>query len=106
MAHAVDAGGGDDRSTVPVTVDVTPYDPRFGVGTEWDAETVLRAEVWEAPERTVVISGNPAGLRSLARHLLTLAQTSVPDGGHLDFDTYCGWLDEGSAALRIEVEKK
>lgn len=106
MASAVDAGEGHDRPRLPVTVDITPYDRALGVGTWWDDETILRAEVWEAPERTVVISGNAAGLRSLARHLLTLAQDAVPDGRHLDFDTYCGWLEEGSTAIRIEVEKK
>jgi len=106
MAHAVAAGGAHGRPKSPVTVEVLTYDPAYGVGTWWDDETVLRAEVWETPERTVVISGNPAGLRSLARHLLTLAQDAVPDGRHLDFDTYCGWLEEGSAAIRIEVEKK
>ncbi|MEV6282625.1 hypothetical protein [Kribbella sp. NPDC051770] len=31
----------------------------------------------------VVIAANPAGLTSLARHLLTLAQEGVPDGAHL-----------------------
>ncbi|SBT38680.1 Imm32 family immunity protein [Micromonospora narathiwatensis] len=106
MAHAVDVGGAHDRRKSPVTIDVLTYDPAHGVGTWWDDETVLRAEVWDAPERTVVISGNRAGLRSLARHLLTLAQDAVPDGRHLDFDTYCGWLEEGSAAIRIEVEKE
>jgi hypothetical protein len=106
MASAVAAGGEPDRPTLPVTVEVTTYDPSLGVGTWWDEETVLRAEVWESPEKTVVLSGNPAGLVSLARHLLTLAQDSVPDGRHFDFDSYCGWLEEGSAAVRIEVEKK
>lgn len=106
MASAVDAGHSHDRSTSRVSVEVMVYEPALGVGTWWDDGTVLRAEVWESPERTVVISGNSAGLVSLARHLLTLAQDSVPDGRHLDFDTYCGWLEEGSAAIRIEVEKK
>jgi hypothetical protein len=106
MASAVGAGQGHDRSTSSVAVEVTAYDPALGVGTWWDEGTILRAEVWESPEKTVVISGNPAGLVSLARHLLTLAQDAVPDGRHLDFDTYCGWLEEGSAAIRIEVEKK
>jgi hypothetical protein len=106
MASAIAAGHGHDRSTSRVAVEVTVYDPALGVGTWWDDGTVLRAEVWESPEKTVVISGNPAGLVSLARHLLTLAQDAVPDGRHLDFDTYCGWLEEGSAAIRIEVEKK
>lgn len=53
----------------------------------------------------MVLSGNPAGLTSLARHLLTLANDDVPDGMHFDFDTYAGWLSDGSMALRIEIEK-
>ncbi|GAB3814679.1 Imm32 family immunity protein [Micromonospora zhanjiangensis] len=106
MASAVADGHSNDRSTSRVDVEVAVYDPALGVATWWNDGTVLRAEVWDSPERTVVISGNPAGLVSLARHLLTLAQDAVPDGRHLDFDTYCGWLEEGSAAIRIEVEKK
>ncbi|WP_162907414.1 Imm32 family immunity protein [Allorhizocola rhizosphaerae] len=81
------------------------YDAALGVGTWWDEDTLLRAEVWESPEKTIVISGNAAGLSSLARHLLTLAQGDVPDGRHLEFDTYCGWLEEGSAAIRIELDR-
>jgi hypothetical protein len=106
MASAAGAGQGPDRATLSVAVEVKAYDPALGVGTWWDEDAILRAEVWESPEKTVVISGNPAGLVSFARHLLTLAHDAVPDGRHLDFDTYCGWLEEGSAALRIEVEKR
>ncbi|BCJ73713.1 hypothetical protein CS0771_32570 [Catellatospora sp. IY07-71] len=106
MAPAVTAGEAADRPRSTVTVEIQTYDPALGVGTWWDDDTVLRAEVWESPEQTVVISGNPAGLVSLARHLLSLAQEAVPDGRHFDFDTYCGWLEEGSAAIRIEVEKR
>jgi hypothetical protein len=82
------------------------FDAKSGIGTWWEEETILRVEILDSPEKTVVISGNAAGLTSLARHLLTLAQASVPDGRHFDFDTYCGWLEEGSAAIRIEVEKQ
>jgi len=105
MTPAVSAGEGHDGSPSSVTVEVAAYDPALGVGTWWDEGAVLRAEVWESPERTVVISGNAAGLVSLARHLLTLAQDAVPDGRHLDFDTYCGWLAEESAAIRVEIDK-
>jgi hypothetical protein len=88
-----------------VTVDVVTYDSVLGTGTWWDNDALLRAEVREAPEETVVISGNPAGLTSLARHLLTLAQDAVPDGSHFDFDSYLGWFEEGSLAIRIEVKR-
>lgn len=105
MALERGSAGDDDRVRRSVTVDLVEYDPEYGLGTWWDDDTVLRVEVVEHPERTAVISANPAGLRSLARHLLTLAQDKVPGGRHFDFDRYCGWLDDGSVALRIEVEK-
>jgi hypothetical protein len=106
MASPISQGAGGQRSTVSVSVDVVRYDPALGVGTFWDEGTRLRVEVWESPERTVVISGNAVGLVSLARHLLALTQVDVPDGRHLDFDTYGGWLDEGSSGLRIELDKR
>jgi hypothetical protein len=57
-----------------------------GVGTWWDEDSVLGAEV-DGESGAVVISGNTARLQSLARHLLTLAQDGVPDGRHLDSTT-------------------
>ncbi|WP_190232916.1 Imm32 family immunity protein [Streptomyces avicenniae] len=105
MASAVNPDGDNSRPDASITVNVTRYDPELGLRTWWDGEAVLRAEVWEDPERTVVISGNPAGLRSLARHLLTLVQEGVPSGRHLDFDTYGGVLSDDSVAIRVEVEK-
>lgn len=90
--------------TEEVTVQIRPYDASRGVTTWWDEEAILCVEV-DNEFGAVVISGNPAGLRSLARHLLTLAHTTVPDGRHLDFDTYGGHLTESSRDLRLEVEK-
>ena len=87
-----------------VVVGVIPYDPRRGLISDWDDGTVLRIEVLETTAKTILISGNAAGLTSLARHLLTLAQPSAPAGSHLDFDDYCGWFEEGSFGVRIELE--
>jgi hypothetical protein len=106
MASTVNAENSYDGPRVPVIVDVVPYDPAHGVLTWWNDGAVLRMEISsEFPEGTVVISGNPEGLHSLARHLLALAQRAVPDGSHFDFDYYFGWLEAGSPNLRIEVEK-
>jgi hypothetical protein len=88
----------------PVTIWVRAYDERGGVSTRWDDGSVLRAEVFDQPEPMVVLSGNRAGLRSLARHLLTLSQVDVPGGRHFDFDSYIGELDEGSLSLRVEID--
>jgi len=49
----------------------------------------------------VCVSANSAGLISLARHLLTLAQESVPTGSHLHL-TDGVELEEGSGDLIIE----
>lgn len=95
----------DDFPARDVTLEVTRYSPGYGVVSAWRDGAVLRVEIGDTPEVTAVISGNAAGLTSLARHLLTLAQADVPVGSHMDFDSYCGWLEEGSAAVRIEIER-
>jgi len=87
-----------------ISTEVTPYSRAHGVVTKWHDGTELRIELANSPEPMAIIAGNADGLRSLARHLLTLAQDDVPLGSHLDFDTYCGWLADGSAGLRIERE--
>jgi hypothetical protein len=63
-----------------VELSIPPYDRTSGLSYEWDEgfEIAVRVEAGE-----VVISANQAGLTSLARHLLTLAQTAAPDGSHL-----------------------
>ncbi|MFI6941942.1 hypothetical protein ACIBI4_21945 [Streptomyces sp. NPDC050418] len=50
---------------------------------------------------TVVVEANAAGLRTLAGHLLTLANDGVPDGSHLHLEDGNG-LVEGSAELVLE----
>ena len=91
----------NSREVRAANVEIWTYDKALGVGTWWedDARVLI-----EDDSGGVVISGNRAGLRSLARHLLTLADESVPAGRHFDFDWYGGGLDEGSRELRIEVE--
>lgn len=49
----------------------------------------------------VVIEANAAGLRTLASHLLTLAQDGVPDGSHLHLEDSNG-LEDGSVGLVLE----
>lgn len=94
----------DAEAVIQMCVDVQKYNPDNGAVSWWDDEAICRAEVERSPA-SVVISGNRRGLISLARHLLTLAQEDVPGGNHMDFDEYCGFLDEGSLALRFEVDR-
>ena len=51
--------------------------------------------------REIVIEANSAGLRTLAGHLLTLAQDGTPDGAHLHLEEHNG-LEAGSASLVLE----
>ncbi len=64
---------------------------------------------WEAGARIevrdlggeVVIEANAAGLRTLAGHLLVLADDGVPDGSHLHLEDSNG-LEGGSVGLVLE----
>lgn len=51
--------------------------------------------------REIVIEANSVGLKTLAAHLLVLAQDGTPDGAHLHLEEDNG-LEEGSAALVLE----
>ncbi|MDX2703382.1 hypothetical protein PV350_10990 [Streptomyces sp. PA03-6a] len=51
--------------------------------------------------REIVIEANADGLRTLARHLLTLAGNGTPDGAHLHLEAGVG-LVEGSVGLVLE----
>jgi hypothetical protein len=79
-------------------MDVPKYSPETGIPIQWDDGFVLQCT---AENGEVVIAGNPAGLRSLARHLLVLAQTSVPVGSHVHLDDLNS-LEPDSASLVIE----
>ncbi|MEV7178588.1 hypothetical protein [Kitasatospora sp. NPDC093679] len=49
----------------------------------------------------VVVAANATGLRTLARHLLTLAEGGTPDGSHLHLEDGNG-LEAGSVGLILE----
>ncbi|NEA54267.1 hypothetical protein G3I60_08910 [Streptomyces sp. SID13666] len=49
----------------------------------------------------VVIEANAVGLRTLANHLMTLAQDGTPNGSHLHLDEGNG-LEDGSVGLVLE----
>jgi hypothetical protein len=70
----------------------------FGLKLTWQADYRLRVVVGEGD---VLISANAAGLRSLAQHLLTLAQDHVPPGVHAHMEPALE-LEDDSAPLIIE----
>ncbi|GAA1225556.1 hypothetical protein GCM10009665_14990 [Kitasatospora nipponensis] len=73
------------------------------------ADGVSRVFSWEQDARInvrnlgaeIVIEANAAGLRTLARHVLTLAEAGTPDGSHLHLEDSNG-LEEGSVGLVLE----
>ena len=79
-------------------IEVPDYSEQTGLKTEWDVgfEISVRSSAGE-----VIIGANAAGLRSLARHLLVLAQDATPSGHHLHFDE-SNSLEDGSLALVLE----
>lgn len=83
-----------------ITMDLADYDPSKGLQFEWEPGFSINVSV---DEEGVIIQGNNAGLRSLANHLLTLANDAVPLTSHIHLDSESG-LEDGSAALLITKE--
>ncbi len=77
---------------------VPEYSPERGVELVWDDGFVLEAT---PATDALVIRGNQAALRSLARHLLVLAQDPVPSGTHVHLDA-SNSLESGSIEIILE----
>ncbi|RZK27124.1 MAG: hypothetical protein EOO43_00650, partial [Flavobacterium sp.] len=65
---------------------------------EWEKDFTIETKVVEGE---ILILANKAGLISLARHLLSLAQESVPEGYHIHFDEYNS-LEDGSVEIILQ----
>ena len=81
-----------------VRIQVPSYSSERGTPHEFDEGARARARV---DGTTTVIEANAAGLRSLARLLLTLAASDVPDGTHVHLDDFTGLLP-GTTEVVIE----
>jgi hypothetical protein len=81
-----------------IELNVPEYNPSEGFRFLWDDEFEIAIAI---DTDCVVIRANEAGLRSLARHLLALAQRQVPSGYHLHLDE-SNSLEENSHSLIIE----
>jgi hypothetical protein len=73
------------------SVPIGNYSADSGLHLEWSFGFEIEVAIRSG---TVVIRANEAGLRSLAQHLLTLAEGTVPDGTHIH-------LDPGRAPRRL-----
>jgi len=69
-----------------------------GLALDWEKSFEIQVSF---DHGAMMISANKAGLISLAKQLLTLAQDEVPKGAHLHYDEYNS-LEVGSADMIIE----
>lgn len=79
-----------------VKITVPKYSPVNGLRLEWEDNFEISSNV-----ENNTITANQAGLTSLARHLLTLAQVEVPTGSHIHLDDINS-LETDSAELIFE----
>ncbi|WBM76129.1 Imm32 family immunity protein [Saprospira grandis] len=78
-------------------IEIPDYNKNVGIKYSWEDSFDIKVTVVNGE---VQIAANPAGLRSLANHLLNLSQDSIPSGRHLHFDEYNS-LEDGSNSLTI-----
>ncbi|MBE5945163.1 MAG: hypothetical protein E7258_09660 [Lachnospiraceae bacterium] len=81
-----------------IEVDIIKYDKNKGIQFEWERAFGISTDIGN---NEIVIKANSAGLISLAKQLLTLAQDEVSVGNHIHLDEYNS-LEEGSVDLIIE----
>ncbi len=80
-------------------IEVVDYVPKQGLCLKWESGHIITTQIID--NKTMIIQANYQGLLSLARHLLTLAQASVPAGCHFHFDS-SNSLEADSKELIIE----
>lgn len=81
-----------------IHINVPDYTSGDSLQFVWDDNFEITVE---SDGTQTIIKANQAGLTSLARHLLTLAQQDIPAGYHLHLDDLNG-LEDGSSELIIE----
>lgn len=79
-------------------IEIEEYSQEKGLQLKWESGFSIHVQ---NEDKAVVITGNKAGLISLARHLLTLAQDKVLEGAHIHFDEYNA-LEDHSLDLIIQ----
>ncbi|MFC7668620.1 hypothetical protein ACFQT0_15530 [Hymenobacter humi] len=82
-----------------MTIVIPEYSSSTGIRYLWSDGFEIKVEV---VDNEVVITGNQAGLKSLATHLLTLAQDNVPSGCHVHYDEHNS-LEAGSKDLILAL---
>lgn len=81
-----------------VDIEVPEYLPEKGLEMNWEYGFTIEVKM---DKNMAIIRADSAGLKSLAIHLLTLAQSGVPSGHHFHYDE-TNSLEDGSCELVIE----
>ena len=81
-----------------IEINVPDYTPPRGIQFAWEDGFIIATE---PHGHGFIIRANRDGLISLARHLLTLAQETVPGGWHFHLDD-SNALEDGSCELTVE----
>ena len=79
-----------------IQINIPEYDDCIELVWEKDFKIKTRYEY-----DTIIIEANNAGLVSLARHLLVLAQEEAPSGSHIHLDEFNS-LEDGSLELILD----
>lgn len=86
--------------TAVVETEIYVFPPDATAISNWEDDSRCELHIEGGAERVMHIVANVAGLRSLARHLLTLAQEGQLEA-HLDYDADSGWFETTDLGLRI-----
>lgn len=81
-----------------IEINLPEYQQEVGIKYVWDDDFNIETSI---EGNRINIRANEAGLRSLAKHLLTLAQSCIPVGHHMHYDDLNS-LEDGSSELIIE----
>jgi len=79
-------------------IEVPEYSKETGIKMNWEYGFTIDARM---ANNVVAIKANKEGLISLARHLLNLAQESIPSGYHFHLDE-SNSLEDGSCEIVVE----
>lgn len=81
-----------------VAIEIPEYSTEKGIQMSWENGFTIDVRI---DKDVVIIRANEAGLVSLARQLLTLAQPKISHGHHLHYDQ-SNSLEDGSCDIIIE----
>lgn len=84
-----------------MSVELDAYSAGHGAVLTWDEGYKVKIT---RDSDGVVVAANAAGLRSLARHLLTLANIQVPAGHHIHFEPSLELEDDSDPLVLEKLE--